>query len=236
MKNMKRFFAEIKAQQATISGDENSHLRNVLRMQKGDAIIAFNGDGNDYECELFEIGKQQSVAKVKAVKKCKALPKKSLSLFMAAVKREKLEQIIQKAVELGCQKLVIFEAERSNMKVKEEKLSRYEKIVLSACKQCERSDIMSLKFATFSEMLTEFSRCKLKLFANEREGEKFEFSSLEKADNIGVLIGCEGGFSQEEKDRILALDVCNISLGSRILRAETAAILLVGLASLLSGN
>ena len=157
-------------------------------------------------------------------------------MFIAATKREKLEIIVQKAVELGVKKLFMFESEFSTMKLSSEKISRYEKIMLSATKQCERADFMSIEIVSFKQMLSLFGKTQTKLFANEREGEDFNFASLKTAKDIGILIGCEGGFSQNEKAQVLQLKPENISLGQRILRAETAAILLTGMASVISGN
>ena len=130
----------------------------------------------------------------------------------------------------------MFESEFSTMKLSSEKISRYEKIMFSATKQCERADFMSIEIVSFKQMLAMFGKKQTKLFANEREGEDFNLASLKTAKDIGILIGCEGGFSQNEKAQILQLKPENISLGQRILRAETAAILLTGMASVISGN
>lgn len=234
--SMKRFFGEIIKNKAIISEEENGHLRNVLRIKIGEEVVVFNGDGNDYVCKIENIGRNETVAQVIKKQTNKAIPKKDITLYLSAIKRDNLELVIQKAVELGCKRMVVFESERSTMKIQQEKMSRYEKIVLSACKQCERADFMQLKFLSFDNMLFDFAKHETKLFANEREGEKFDFSLLKDAKDIGILIGCEGGFSQIEKEKILKTNPENISLGLRILRAETASILLVGLASIISEN
>ena len=233
---MKRFFAKIEDGLAIIEGDENNHLRNVLRLNVGDKIVAFNGDGKDYLCEILSVLKTKSQAKVLQTKQCEGLPKKDLTLFAGSVKREKLEIIVQKAVELGCKNLVIFESEFSTMKLKSEKLARYEKIILSASKQCERADLMKIEFASFKVMLEKFAKIKTKIFANERGGESFDFASLKKEDEIAILIGGEGGFSGKEKLAILNTKPINVSLGKRILRAETAVIVLTGLVSIICEN
>lgn len=233
---MKRFLGLIDKNFVRICDDENVHLRNVLRLKAGDEIITFNGDGFDYICQIISVSKNETLAKILKKIKCQAVPKNNLTLCMASVKREKIEQIVQKAVELGCKKLIIFEAERSNTKIKEEKFSRYEKIIISACKQCERADIMELQFQSFDEMLSHFAKSRIRLFANERNGQTFDLNLLKDKKDISILVGCEGGFTDGEIKKILALSPENISLGKRILRAETAAILLLGLAGLVSGN
>lgn len=233
---MKRFIAKIENDMAIIEGEELIHLKSVLRHKVGDEICLVNGDGNDYLATIANIGKNSAVANINSMTKNQKCPKKNLQLFISATKREKLEIIVQKAVELGVKKLYIFESEFSTMKLSSEKISRYEKIIFSATKQCERADFMDINIISFKEMLSLFGKCQTKLFANEREGEPFDFSSLKVAQGIGILVGCEGGFSPVEKQQILSLNPENISLGERILRAETAAIVLTGIASLHCGN
>ncbi len=234
---MKRFLGVTKDKEGIIEGEELNHLKNVLRLKEGDECILINGDGYEYHSQILKLEKNKAILMIKTQKKCKNNAKNSISLFLSAIKRENLELVVQKATELGIKNLYIFESQFSNMKLKDEKISRYEKIMLSSLKQCERADKMKIEIVTFEKMLTLFSSCKTRLFANEREGEEFDFASIKGKKDIGILIGCEGGFSDEEKSKILS--TCrpeNISLGNRILRAETAAILLCGIAMLFSGN
>ena len=233
---MKRFIGKIKEGQAIIEGEELNHLRNVLRLTVGDEVIVVNGDGCDYVCQITKIDKNIAKLSVKSKKNNKNNAKNQISLFISAIKREKLELVVQKAVEQGIKNLYIFESQFSTMKLKGEKLVRYQKIIESATKQCERADFMKIELLSFSQMLEKFAAHKTRLFANEREGEEFDFASLKSAKDIAILVGCEGGFSAEEKQQILQTKPENISLGTRILRAETAAILLAGIASLFSGN
>lgn len=233
---MKRFIGKIENENAIIEGEELNHLRNVLRLNVGDEVAVINGDGCDYLCQIIKIDKNIAFLSVKSKKNNKNNAKNNISLFISAIKREKLELVVQKAVELGIKNLFIFESQFSTMKLKGEKIIRYQKIIESATKQCERADFMKIRLISFSEMLERFTQHKVKLFANEREGEEFDFSVLKTAKDIAILVGCEGGFSAQEKAQILQTKPQNISLGNRILRAETAAILLSGIASLFSGN
>lgn len=233
---MKRFIGKIEGTVAFVEGEELVHLKSVLRLKEGDEVCVVNGDGKDYLGKISKIDKNYAKVDVISSKISEICPKNDISLFIAATKREKLEIIVQKAVELGVKKLFMFESEFSTMKLSSEKISRYEKIMFSATKQCERADFMSIEIVSFKQMLALFGKKQTKLFANEREGEDFNFASLKTAKDIGILIGCEGGFSQNEKAQILQLKPENISLGQRILRAETAAILLTGMASIISGN
>lgn len=233
---MKRFIGKIEGNVAFVEGEELVHLKSVLRLKEGDEVCVVNGDGKDYLGKISKIDKNYAKVDVISSKISEKCSKNDISLFIAATKREKLEIIVQKAVELGVKKLFMFESEFSTMKLSSEKISRYEKIMFSATKQCERADFMSIEIVSFKQMLALFGKKQTKLFANEREGEDFNFASLKTAKDIGILIGCEGGFSQNEKVQILRLKPENISLGQRILRAETAAILLTGMASIISEN
>ncbi len=234
---MKRFFGKIENGQCVLEGDEHNHLKNVLRLNQNESVVIITGDGFEHICEILKIDKNKTILAEKSKKICKNNPKNTISLFISAIKREKLELVVQKAVEEGVINLYVFESQFSAMKLKDEKMERWQKIVVSSLKQCERADLMNVQKIDFETMLSLFKKCQTRLFANEREGKEFDFSSLKNAKDIGILIGCEGGFSPEEKQKILSqTSPENVSLGERILRAETAAILLCGISSLFSKN
>lgn len=234
---MRRFFGEIEDNIAIISGDEFLHLKTVLRMKEGDEVVVLDGTKNEYTGNITQIKKDKAIVNIASSCVCKALPKKSISVFQAFVKREKFELIVQKAVELGVKKFYPFTSKNCVAKDSINKYDRLEKIVFSACKQCECSVPMSVQKAlSFEDMLKCASKHDIVLFANERDGEKFDFSNLKNYKNIAVIIGPEGGFTEEEKKRILSTKAESISLGNRILRSETASIVLIGIASVLSEN
>lgn len=240
-RNMRRFFGKIEGNIATVEGDEFVHLKTILRAKVGEQIVVYNGSENEYECRVLSLAKNYAKCEVEKVSLCKGLPKKNLVLFQALTKREKMELVLQKTVELGVKRLVPFESEFCTVKPNENKKERFEKLVISACKQCERSVPMEIEETLkFEELLEEIKKFQLLpnsaiLFANERDGQPFEFSSLKKYQNIGVIVGSEGGFSQKEKEALSAL--CeSVSLGERILRSETATIVLCGIASILGEN
>lgn len=233
---MRRFFGRIEGQSAIIEGDELKHLSSVIRLKAGDKFVCICGDDFEYECEILNVDKKQATAKILKKTPAKANPKKNLVLFQALPKKEAFETIVQKACELGANLVQPFESEfvvnKSGIN-----LSRYKAIISSACKQCERSRLMDINEPiSFLQMLERLKDFDIILFANEIDGKPFEFEKI-TAKNIAVIVGCEGGFSENEKNEILKVDgVKSISLGSRILRADSASILLLGIASLLSGN
>ena len=234
---MRRFFGRVEENLAFIEDEEFLHLKTVLRMKEGDEVVVYNKSENEFCGKIIEIKKNTAVVEILALNICEALPKKNIILFQAFTKREKLEIIVQKAVELGIKTFVPFNSKYCVAKDAINKKDRLEKIVLSACKQCECSVPMNIeKSVSFENMLKLAKKCDIVLFANEREGDKFDFSVLNRYENIGIIVGPEGGFSDEEKKKILSTNTQSISLGKRILRSETASIVLMGLVSVISGN
>lgn len=238
---MRRFFGKIEEDMAIVEGDEFVHLKTVLRGKIGESIVVFNKSEFQFVCEIEKIGKNEAICKVKEKQICPALPKKNIVLFQALIKRDKMEEVISKTVELGVGKIIPFESGFCTVKPSENKRERLEKLVLTACKQCERSVPMEVEDAKSFSTLVEAIKAFLKkeksivLFANERGGEEFDFSALKEKENIAIVVGCEGGFSQKEKEILESLTT-PITLGKRILRAETASLLMCGMVSVHSGN
>ena len=238
---MRRFFGRIENEEAIVEGDEYVHLHSVLRARIGDEIVVYNGSENEYFCKIKVLNKNYALCDVYDVKKCSGLPKKNIMLFQALTKRDKMEIVLQKAVELGITKLIPFESEFCTVKPSENKRDRLEKLVISACKQCERSVPMEIgeciKFDKLEKQIEDFLKKEnsIVLFANERDGNAFDFSILKKMKNIAIIVGSEGGFAEKEKERLCKL--CeSVSLGERILRSETASIVLCGMASVIGEN
>lgn len=233
---MKRFFGRIEGNAGYIEEDELLHLVSVLRMKTGDKVIILTGDEFEYFCTIKEIKKHYCKCELVEKKLCLGLPKKEIILFQALTKREKMELIVQKAVELGITKLVPFESEYCVAKDSLGKKDRLEKIVKGACKQCERSVPMEIgdvvKFDEILPMLED----RISLFASERSGEAIDVKMLKNAQKSAIIIGPEGGFSEEEKNKIEKTSAISISLGKRILRSETAAVVLMGIVSVLGEN
>ncbi len=233
---MRRFYGERKDEYFFISDDENNHLRNVLRLNVGDKIICFNGDGKEYVCEIVSCLKKSTQAVIIESGICKTTPLNHITLYIASCKREKLELIIQKAVELGIYEVVIFPSAYSVAKFDLHNRARFETIVINALKQCERCDSVSVRILpSFDSMLDELSNFEKVFFAYEREEnqQKYDFNYK----NFAIIVGCEGGFEKGEVEKLKEIkNVTAISLGKRILRCETAGIVMMGIASYLSGN
>lgn len=231
---MKRFFGERYKEKIILKDSEFNHLKKVLRMNEGDEVIASINDEFDYFCVIEKIDKNQAVLSINEVKPCPALPKKNITLFQMLPKKEYLDSIIAKSVELGVSKIVPFTSEYTMIKdIREERVATQ---ILTACKQCGRSKLVEFdkckKFDNIINMLQEYD---LVLFAYEKETCIFKPEILENKQNIAIIIGNEAGFSEKEAE-ILKNNAISISLGSRILRCDTAVTAMLSLVGILSGN
>ncbi len=233
--NMKRFFGKIFNGSMEFDSGEAQHMRQVLRMQVGDKIIGCVNDDNNYFCTLTEISKNKAVAIIDRVEVCPALPKKEIVLFIAMPKREYFETIVTKSVELGATKIVPFVSKFSvNHNFKRE---RIEQIILTACKQCERSRLVEVtSVINFDDMLTYLNGFDCAVFANERETKEFNIANLKNLNKIAIVVGCEGGFDADEIEKIIKAGATSISLGKRILRCDTAVLTTLAVVNVLSGN
>lgn len=234
---MRRFFGRLEKDKIVVEGEELKHLSSVIRLKEGDEFICVTGDEFDYVCKILSVDKKRAEAQVLEKSKNKSNPKKNLVLFQALIKKDNFELVLQKAVELGMSKVIPFVSENCVNK-SGINLERLNTLISSACKQCERSVLMDLSQAVkFDEMLQSLKTFDAVIFANEIDGKEFDFGELKNYNNIAFVVGCEGGFTQKEKESLVTLsNVKSVSLGSRILRAETASIVLMGIGSLLSEN
>ncbi len=223
---------------AYLDEKERAHIANVLRMKKGDKLIASVADGRDFICEIAEIEADSVKLDILEEKINSADPKFDITIFQGAPKRDKLELIIQKATEIGLSTLVPFQSKFCISKFDNDKIPRLEKISAESAKQCGRSIPLEIaKVQTFGEMIKSLSAYQCVIFAYEKETKplKLAIEKYKNAENhgkIAIVIGSEGGFSQDEAERIANLEnVDCVSLGNRILRLETAAISLSAIIS-----
>ena len=148
---MKRFFGKKFKNEIIIENDEFIHLSKVLRLKENDKIICNINDEFNYFCTIKEIGKKNCVTTINSKELCPALPNKKITLFQALPKKEYIDEIIPKSVELGLTNLQFFISDFSNTKTINE--TRINQQILSACKQCERSMLMqNFPLITFKEM------------------------------------------------------------------------------------
>ena len=216
-----------------IKGKEVKHIQ-VLRYNIGDMIII-----NEYVCKILKMHSNYIELVIVSNAKKQGEPNIYLTLFVAVLKGDKMDLVIQKAVELGVKKIIPFISTNTVVKLDEKakikKRQKYQIIANEACKQCGRTDLVEIRdILTFNDITELFKENDINIFAYENEQNKLslhetmEYTKKKGYKNISVIIGPEGGFTElEAKDIKNCEEVKCISLGSRILRAETAVINLI---------
>ena len=230
---MPRFFvnaSSVTDTEITILGDDARHIARSLRMAVGDSIVACDGSGIEYLCTLTKIRDDACSAKIISKAESSSEPPCDITLFMAYPKGDKLEVVIQKSVELGVKKIIPFQSSRCIKKPDKDKAdsrgARLSKIAEEAAKQCGRAVIPTVeKPVSFNEMIELSKSFDLPIFCYEGNGAASLKKILKEAGSpkkICVIVGSEGGFSEEEANiaRCAGLSIAN--LGKRILRCETA--------------
>jgi len=235
---MYHFFVEeeqVNGENAYISGSDVNHIVNVLRMKIGEELlISVKGDW-DYLCKIEEIENDRVNLKVLESMEQRELPIK-LTLLQGIPKSDKLEMIIQKAIELGVSEIIPVKTKRVVVKIDEKKvdakINRWNAIAESAAKQSKRSIVPKvLKPQTVENALETVKDYGVKLLPYENadgiKKTKDILNSLDSKNNIAVFIGPEGGFEEAEVKKSTDSGFEVITLGKRILRTETAGLALL---------
>lgn len=235
---MPRFFIKTTAQlggTVELSGDDAHHISYSLRMAAGEEITVTDSDGCSFLCRLDTLDGSRVTAEVLSpIEKTGESPIE-VHLFQAYPKSDKLEFIIQKAVELGASEITPFESERCIKRPKADKvehhLQRQERIALEAAKQCGRGILPKVNAPiSFDEMLGRASLYPLALFCHPSDNTvslRETLASHPDIKRIAVIVGSEGGFSEEEFEKACAKGLVPTSLGTRVLRCETAPLFLL---------
>lgn len=230
---MPRFFTpsdNIADDVITIKGDDAHHIARSLRMAEGDEITVCDMHGFEHTCRLTRIRDEECECLILSSKKGETEPPVHITLYMAYPKGDKLETVVQKAVELGASKIVPFESSRCIKRPKADKAdkttARLQRIAEEAAKQCGRSVLPVVTGAVdFKTAITSAATAELPLFCYEGDGTKPIRQILEEhptAATVSVMVGCEGGFSLDEASAAIAAGLIPTGLGKRILRCETA--------------
>jgi 16S rRNA (uracil1498-N3)-methyltransferase len=223
---MARFFADspdINQDRLIITGDEAKHMKNALRMQPGDTFTAFDGSGVDFDCRIISVGNIIE-ADILSRHSNTTEPEISVTLYQAYPKLAKMEEIVQKAVELGAHGIVPFISARCVKKPEDS--PRLRRVALSAVKQCGRSVVPEVSgVLRFNDALKRM-RAHDKLIVCWEEEQMRPLSEALKGDarDIGIVIGSEGGFEAAEVEKMREIGGISVTLGARILRTETAGI------------
>ena len=237
---MPRFFVckdQISDGFVTLTGDDAHHLSRSLRMAAGERITVCDMQKNEYACELTEFLPDRVRAKILSVEQSDTEPPYLAQVYQALPKGDKLDAVIQKAVECGASEITTFESERCITRMKdqaeEKKLERRRKIALEAAKQCGRGIVPTVQpTLRFREAIQKAAEADIALFCYEGDGtvplpQVLRACRREITDGrvptVSIVIGSEGGFSLAEAEWAVACGMKPVGLGKRILRTETAA-------------
>ena len=225
---MQRYFSNIdKNYLVHLSTNDEHHILHVMRMKKGDEIEVVS-DGRVFLCRIDNTNPLE-VSVIHEIENDVEL-KEEVTLLFALTKGDKIDLVLQKATELGVKKVALISTERTvvnyDNKDIDKKLTRFSKIMKEASEQSHRVIVPELLGVFDLKNLPKEVYSELNYVAYEKDANDISgaFSNLEKGKSISILIGPEGGFSEQEINRLTTLGFIRTSLGKRILRAETAAI------------
>lgn len=231
MIEMPKFFFhknDISRGQVQLFGEDEKHIKTVLRAREGEEITLCDGEGMDYRCRIASL-ERGVLLDILSKEVCETEPKTKITLYQGLPKADKMELIIQKCVELGVDRIVAVSTERAIVKLDKKetkKLERWQKIAEAAAKQSGRGKIPEIcqQVLKFKEAVAEAKALDGAIIPYEKEEETGirQFVQGFQGESVGVFIGPEGGFAEEEIALARENGITPITLGKRILRTETA--------------
>ena len=233
---MHHFFTEpdkVKEDKIFLEGLDVNHMKNVLRLRVGEEVGINDGEGTEYVCTVDHYEDNMAVLNILSSEKSQQELPSKIYLFQGLPKSDKMELIIQKAVELGVYEVIPVSTRRCVVRLDNKKaakkVERWQAIALSGAKQSGRGIVPEVKnVMTFNEALKYASNLDVRLIPYElaegMKGTKELISSIKPGESVGIFIGPEGGFDEEEVNKANEEGVKTITLGKRILRTETAGL------------
>ncbi len=234
---MYQFFVEpsqIQDKKVIITGSDVNHIKNVLRLKPGEEIAVRNGvDGREYRCGIEEFAQDQAICSLRFVKEEGVELPSKVYLFQGLPKADKMELIVQKAVELGVYEVIPLAVKRCVVKLDEKKArakaNRWQGIAEAAAKQSKRGVVPVVKESMTMKEAAAYARgMDVKLIpyelAEDMAHTKKVIESIRPGESVAVFIGPEGGFEEGEVAEAIAAGIEPITLGKRILRTETAGL------------
>ena len=217
-----------------LSAEQAHQVCHVLRLQVGEAIVALDNAGYEYDVTLTAVTKREATGEITDKRQSSGEPRVRITLFQSLLAREKFEWVLQKGTEVGVARFVPVQTERSIARAKQidaKKLTRWRRILTEAAEQSHRGRIPEIEGAlTWSAALAQLGTFDRTLIASTSGGTRSLREALRPDDHlpssIAILIGPEGGFSDDEVRLACEHGAVPVGLGPRILRTETAAMIL----------
>ena len=217
---------------AELSGDEAHHLTRVMRQKTGDTVVLFDGNGCEFSAEIIETRKSLVTLTILDVRQADTESARRVTIATSLPKGDRQKWLVEKLTELGCHRLIPLRTERTVAQCSEQVLERLQRQVLEATKQCNRSQLMAISpEKDMADCMTEDDDF-VGLIAHPLSDGNFgqlplsELAQMVLPKRVLILIGPEGGFTIGEVERAVELGFRPIDLGPRILRVETAAIMM----------
>lgn len=235
-----RFFipaSSLENEQVRLSPEQSHQVCHVLRLRPGDTIVVLDDSGLEYDATLTEVCLPQTLGRITGKRQAGGEPATHLVLFQSLLSREKFEWVLQKGTEVGVARFVPVLTERSIIRAKlieERKLDRWRRIVVEAAEQSHRGRIpeidQTIGFEPAVSQLADFDRRLIAAPSAEAVTLRDALRGVGRGSvSIALMIGPEGGFTQEEVARACDRGALPIHLGSRVLRTETAAVVAAAL-------
>ncbi|KTD07664.1 16S rRNA (uracil(1498)-N(3))-methyltransferase [Legionella jamestowniensis] len=222
-----------------LSPSAGQHVGIVLRRQVDETITLFRGDNYEFEAVITAVHKKKVVVNILNQRLVNRESPRSIHLAQAISKGERMEIVIQKAVELGVSSITPLLSERSVVRLDEErmekKLAQWQAIAIAACEQCGRNQVPKIEASLYLNDYLQRHLHALKFVLHPDMGKSWRDYQI-LTDNIALLIGPEGGFSAQEIEQILSYNFNPLSLGPRVLRTETAAIAALSVLQAICGD
>lgn len=223
---MHRFYvpASFESERIDVAGDEAAHMLRVLRLTVGTQVMLFDGRGNAAVAEIQEVQKRSARLRI-----CERLPGKreigpKITLLTAVPKSDRFRWLVEKATELGIDRLIPVRTERSVVHPGQGKLEKMEAASIAACKQCGRNDLLTIEpLQDWADVLDTLPPAPL--WVADPHGQPLrEVRFPAASEEVVLAVGPEGGFTDDEIDLAIKAGAARVRLGSSILRIETAAV------------
>jgi 16S rRNA (uracil1498-N3)-methyltransferase len=220
-----------------LSAEQAHQVCHVLRLKAGDAIVVLDGAGTEYDVKLTSASGREVAGQIVNRRKAAGEPSVEIVLFQSLLARDKFEWVLQKGTEVGASRFVPVQTERTLLRARQidaKKIVRWQRIITEAAEQSHRGRIPEIEPAvTFTQALSQLVQFERTIIAATSGQAKALTEALAAEGkpfaSVALLIGPEGGFSDEESAQACAAGAVPITLGPRILRTETAAIVTAAL-------
>ena len=233
---MQHFFIEpsqAEGEWIRLNGSDVNHMKNVLRMHAGERVTVSDGAGKTYQCMIDSYEDKEAVLKIESQEESSTELPSRIYLFQGLPKQEKMEWIVQKSVELGAYQVIPVATKRAVVKLDakkaKKKVERWQQIAVSAAKQAGRGIIPEVgEVCTYAQALKQAEELDVVLIPYElakgMEETKQIIAGIRPGQSVGIFIGPEGGFEEEEVALAMKTGANPVTLGKRILRTETAGL------------